>query len=126
MYKYDQHITYCRFIYIYTICVYICVTYHVSNSNYDIRKPIQHVSPDWYLENSVAMPPTPPDHSKGSDIFNLCPHKQHTHGASKGTQMYDPNTTFSDIHRYTMFLKEYLEDDLRWVSNYKNQKKMYI
>lgn len=24
---------------------------------------------------------------------------------------------------YTMFLKEYLEDDLRWVSNYKNQKK---
>lgn len=27
---------------------------------------------------------------------------------------------------YTMFLKEYLEDDLRWVSNYKNQKKKTI
>lgn len=66
---------------VYYLCVYLCCISHIYL--------IQNLT----LGNGLVLVKLcrhaahPPDHSKGSDIFNLRPHKQHTHGDSKGTQM---------------------------------------
>lgn len=67
----------------------------------------------------VAMPPTPPTIAKGvtSSIFA---HINNTHMELQKALKCMIQILHFPI--YTMFLKEYLEDDLRWVSNYKNQK----